>query len=261
MARLQGKVAFITGAGSGIARAAARLFAQEGAKVVIAELKPDLGRASEQGVRETGGEATFVETDVTKEESVKLAIQETVERYGGLHVLYNCAGGSVVEDTRVTDVEMWVWEHTQSLDLLGTFLCCRHGIPELIKGGGGAIINMSSVAALRGSFPAHVYVAAKGGIISFTKALAGEYAQNGIRVNAICPGVVMTDRVKQRFGENLEAPAPTPRAEAIKSQLKRYPFSVGEPQDIARIALFLASDESRMITGAIIPADGGLSAY
>src|SRR5947208_5436535 len=144
MGRLQGKVAFITGAGSGIARAAARLFTQEGAKVVIAELKPELGRASEQGVREAGGEATFIETDVTKEASVKNAIQKTVERYGRLDVLYNCAGGSVVQDTRVTDVDMSVWEHTQSLDLLGPFLCCRHGIPELIKGGGGAIINMSS---------------------------------------------------------------------------------------------------------------------
>jgi NAD(P)-dependent dehydrogenase (short-subunit alcohol dehydrogenase family) len=261
MARLQGKVAFITGAGSGIARAAARLFAQEGAKVVIAELKPELGRASEQGVREAGGEATFVETDVTKEASVKNAIQQTVERYGRLDVLYNCAGGSVAQDTRVTDVDMWVWEHTQSLDLLGTFLCCRHGIPELIKGGGGAIVNMSSVAALRGSAPVHVYVAAKGGIISLTKALAGEYAQHGIRVNAICPGLVMTDRVKQRFGESLDAPAPTPQAQAIKDQLKRYPFSVGQPEDIARIALFLTSDEARMITGAILPADGGLSAY
>ncbi|MBI3304455.1 MAG: SDR family oxidoreductase [Deltaproteobacteria bacterium] len=261
MGRLQGKVAFITGAGSGIARAAARLFAQEGAKVVIAELKPELGRASERGVREAGGEATFVETDVTKEASVKNAIQQTVERYGRLDVLYNCAGGSVVQDARVTDVDMWVWEHTQSLDLLGTFLCCRHGIPELIKAGGGAIVNMSSVAALRGSFSGHVYVAAKGGIISLTKALAGEYAENGIRVNAICPGLVMTDRVKQRFGESLEAPAPTPRAQAIKAQIKRYPFSAGEPEDIARIALFLVSDEARMITGAIIPADGGLSAY
>jgi NAD(P)-dependent dehydrogenase (short-subunit alcohol dehydrogenase family) len=262
MGRLQGKVAFITGAGSGIARAAAGLFTQEGAKVVIAELKPELGQASERLIREAGGEATFIETDVTKEESVKRAIQETVAHYGRLDVLYNCAGGSVVEDTRVTDVDMWVWEHTQSLDLLGTFLCCRHGIPELIKaGGGGAIVNMSSVAALRGSFPAHVYVAAKGGIISLTKALAGEYAQSGIRVNAICPGAVMSERVKQRFGENPEAPASSPRAQVIKSQLNRYPFSVGEPEDIAHIALFLASDEARMINGAVIPADGGLSAY
>jgi NAD(P)-dependent dehydrogenase (short-subunit alcohol dehydrogenase family) len=261
MGRLQDKVAFITGAGSGIARAATRLFTQEGAKVVIAELKPELGRASEQAVREAGGEASFIETDVTQEDSVKNAIQQTVTRYGKLDVLYNCAGGSVAQDKRVTDVDMWVWQHTQSLDLLGTFLCCRHGIPELIKAGGGAVVNMTSVAALRGSFAGHVYVAAKGGIIAFTKALAGEYAQYGIRANAIGPGLVKTDRVKQRFGDDMDAPAPTPQAQAIKAQLKKYPFSVGEPEDIARIALFLASDEARMITGAIIPADGGLSAY
>ncbi len=261
MGRLAGKVAFITGAGSGIARAAARLFTQEGAKVVIAELRPELGQASEQEVHKAGGEATFIETDVTKEESVKSAIQKTVEHYGKLDILYNCAGGSVVEDTRVTEVEMWVWQHTQSLDLLGTFLCCRYGIPELIKAGGGSIVNMSSVVALRGSFPAHVYVAAKGGIISLTRSLAGEYSQNGIRANAICPGAVMTDRVKQRFGEDPDAPASSPRAQVIKSQLNRYPFSVGQPEDIAQVALFLASDESRMVNGAIIAADGGLSAY
>jgi NAD(P)-dependent dehydrogenase (short-subunit alcohol dehydrogenase family) len=261
MGRLQDKVAFITGAGSGIARAASRLFAQEGAKIVLAELKPELGRASEQAVREAGGDAVFIETDVTKEESVKAAIQQAVTRYGKLDVLYNCAGGSVAQDKRVTDVDMWVWQHTQSLDLLGTFLCCRHGIPELIKAGGGAIVNMTSVAALRGSFAGHVYVAAKGGIIAFTKALAGEYAQYGIRANAIGPGLVMTDRVKQRFGDTPDAPAISPQAQAIKAQFKRYPFSVGEPEDIARVALFLASDEARMITGAIIPADGGLSAY
>jgi NAD(P)-dependent dehydrogenase (short-subunit alcohol dehydrogenase family) len=261
MGRLEGKVAFITGAGSGIARSASQIFTQEGAKVVIAELKPELGQAAEKLVREAGGEATFVETDVTKEDSVQNAIQQTVERYGKLDVLYNCAGGSVIEDTTVTKVNMQVWQHTQSLDLLGTFLCCRHGIPELIKAGGGAVVNMSSVVALRGSFSAHVYVAAKGGIISLTKALAGEYAKNGIRVNAICPGGVMTDRVKQRFGDDPDAPAATPRAQFIKSQLQQYPFSVGEPEDIARVALFLVSDEARMLTGVILPADGGLSAF
>ena len=119
---------------------------------------------------------------------------------------------------------------------------------------------MSSVAALRG-FPAHVYVAAKGGIISFTRALAGEYAKNGIRANAICPGLVKTDRVLQRLGNPNDPNAGSPQSQAIKGQFRRYPFSVGEPEDIARIALFLASDEARMITGAIIPADGGLSAY
>ncbi|HJY83585.1 MAG TPA: SDR family oxidoreductase, partial [Candidatus Binatia bacterium] len=213
-------------------------------------------------VRDTGGDATFIETDVTKEESVKSAMQQTVARYGKLDILYNCAGGSIVEDTRVTDVDMSVvWNHTQSLDLLGPFLCCRHGIPELIKADGGAIINMSSVVALRGAFPVHVYTAAKGGIIALTKALAGEYAQNGIRVNAICPGVVLTDRVKQRFGENRDQPGTIPQTRAIKVDWKQYPFATGQPEDIANVALFLASDEARMITGAIIPADGGLSAY
>jgi len=260
MGRLDGKVAFITGAGSGIARAASRLFAQEGAKVVVAELKPELGRASEQAVRDAGGDAFFIETDVTKEESVKGAIEKTAARYGKLDVLYNCAGGSIVQDAPVTDVDMSVFQYTIGLDLLGTFLCCRHGIPELVKAGGGAIVNMSSVAALRG-FPAHVYVAAKGGIISLTRALAGEYAKKGIRANAICPGLVKTDRVMQRFGDTDDPNSGTPQAQAMKAQLRRYPFSVGEPEDIARIALFLASGEARMITGAIVPADGGLSAY
>lgn len=260
MERLQGKVAFITGAGSGIARAAAGLFAQEGASVTIAELKPELGRASEQAVRDSGGDAIFVETDVTNEDSVKDSIRQTVSRFGKLDILYNCAGGSIAQDAPVTDVDMFVWRHTISLDLLGTFHCCRHGIPEIVKAGGGAIVNMSSVAALRG-FPAHVYVAAKGGIISFTRALAGQYAKSGIRANAICPGLVKTDRVLGRFGDPDDPNSGTPQAQAMKTQFRRYPFSVGEPEDIARIALFLASDEARMITGAIIPADGGLSAY
>lgn len=261
MGRLAGKVALITGAGSGIGRSAAQIFTHEGARVVIAELKPELGQAAVKLVRDGGGDATFIETNVTNEDSVREAVRKSVEHYGKLDILYNCAGGSVVEDAPVTEVDMWVWPHTQSLDLLGTFLCCRHGIPELIKAGGGAIVNMSSVVALRGSFSAHVYVAAKGGILSFTRALAGEYARYGIRANAICPGGIMTDRVKQRFGTDPNAPAATPRTQFIKSQQERYPFSVGEPEDIARIALFLASDEARMITGATIPADGGLSSY
>ncbi len=117
------------------------------------------------------------------------------------------------------------------------------------------------MAALRGSFPGHVYVAAKGGIIALTKGIAGEYAKDGIRANAIAPGLVKTDRVTQRFGDLADATTGTARAQALKAQLKRYPFSVGEPEDIARIAMFLASDEARMITGVTVPADGGLSSY
>lgn len=263
MGRLDGKVAFITGAGSGIARAASQIFTQEGAKVVIAELKPELGQETEKLVRDAGADATFLETNVTQEDSVKNAIEKTVELYGKLDILYNSAGGSIVEDGKVTEVDMSVWNHTISLDLLGTFLGCRYGIPKLIEAGGGSIINMSSIAALRGSIPVHVYTTAKGGIISFTQVLAGTYARNNIRANAICPGVIMTDRVKQRFGESLDIPAPNAQAAAIglKSQTEKYPFSVGEPEDIARIALFLASDESRMVNGVAIPGDGGMSAY
>jgi len=256
MGQLQGKVAFITGAGSGIARAAAGLFANGGAEVVIAELKPELGRASERDVCDAGGEATFIETDVTKEESVKNAIQQSVARYGALNILYNCAGGSITQDAPVTEVDMAVWQHTMSLDLLGTFLCCRHGIPELIKAGGGAIVNMSSGAALQGIYKGHVYTAAKGAILSFTRALAGQYARHGIRANAICPGLTVTERVIRMFGD--------PRKKADSPQralLEKYPFAVGDPEDIANVALFLASDKARMIDGATIAADGGSSAY
>jgi len=255
--RLAGKVAFITGAGSGIARAAARIFAREGARVVIAEIKDDLGRSSEEAVKAAGGDATFIQTDVTREDSVRQSIAAAVQRYGGLHVLYNCAGGSIVQDTILTQVDMSVWNHTISLDLLGMMLCSRHGIPEIIKCGGGAVVNMSSVAALMGFTPAHVYVAAKGGIISLTKAMACDYAEHRVRVNAICPGAVMTDRVKNRgFGGGAGRVA-----SKFNERVKGHPFAVGEPEDIANIALFLASDESRMITGVAIPSDGGLSSY
>ncbi len=256
MGDLDGKVAFITGAGSGIARAAARLFALAGARVVIAEIKPELGRASESWVREAGGDAVFIETDVTREDRVREAVRAAIGHYGKLNLLYNCAGGSIPQDDPVTEVDMSVWQHTMSLDLLGTFLCCRHAIPEIVRAGGGAIVNMSSAAALRGSYKGHVYTAAKGAIISFTKALAGRYARDNIRANAICPGLTVTDRVVRMFGDPRKSPD-SPMAPA----LRKYPFSVGDPEDIANVALFLASDKARMITGAIIHADGGGSAY
>ncbi|MBI3042205.1 MAG: SDR family oxidoreductase [Betaproteobacteria bacterium] len=260
MGRLEGKVAFITGAGSGIARAAARLFAREGARVAIAELKPDLGRATERIVRETGGDGFFIEIDVTREESVRSALATAVERCGRLDVLYNCAGGSITQDSLVTDVDLKVWEHTMMLDLLGPILCCRHGIPEIIKSGGGAVINMSSGAALRGSSPSHIYTSAKGAILSLTRALAGAYAKQNIRVNAICAGRILTERIKRNYGADGGTGLVVDRQNAA-GRAKEYPFWVGEPEDIANIALFLASDESRMITGASIPADGGRSAY
>ena len=152
---------------------------------------------------------------------------------------------------------MSVWDHTIPLDLKGPFLCCRHGVPKLIESGGGAIVNVSSVVALRGNHPAHVYSAAKGGIISLTRSLAGAYSDQGVRANAIWPGLIKTQRILDRY---IERERPNSRVGSVGT-FESYPFGVGEPEDIANIALFLASDESRMVNGAIIPAEGGISAY
>jgi len=260
MGRLDGKVAAITGAGSGIARAAAILFAREGAKVGILELKEDLGKATEKEVRDAGGDATFFQCDVTNDASVKAAMDGVAAKYGKLNVLFNCAGGSIAEDKKLTEVDLGVFDFTVGFDLKGPYLCCRHGIPHLIKAGGGSIVNVSSAAALQGSFPAMAYSAAKGGVISLTRSLAGQFFRDNIRANAVCPGVIMTDRVKQRFGANLQGSGD--QAKAISAMgMQRYPFGVGQPEDIANIALFLASDESRMINGVSVPAEGGMSAY
>jgi NAD(P)-dependent dehydrogenase (short-subunit alcohol dehydrogenase family) len=260
MGRLSGKVAFITGAGSGIARAASRIFTREGARVAIVEIDTERGRATEAMVREAGGDAHFIETDVTREDSVKSAVAATVERYGRLDVLFNCAGGSLADDDLVTDVDLDVLQRTFALNLLHPMLCARHALPHLIATGGGAIVNMSSGAALRGSSPAHSYTAAKGAVLSLTRALAGAYAKHNIRVNAICAGRILTERITSRYGTAGQAGPVVDRQDAA-GRVREYPFWVGQPEDIANIALFLASDESRMITGASIAADGGRSAY
>jgi len=254
-ARLAGKIAFITGAGSGIGRAAALLFAREGAAVAIAELVPELGRSTADAIVDAGGQALFVETDVTQDASVERAVAETLSRFGALHVLFNCAGGSIPEDGLASEIDLSVWEHSLTLDLKGTFLCCRHVIPKIIESGGGSVVNSSSVVALRGQ-GLHAYTAAKGGVLSLTRSLAGSYGPQGVRVNAICPGMILTDRIRARMGSGMMEQA----AESGFSA-DSHPFAIGEPEDIARIALFLASDESRMIHGATIPAEGGISAY
>lgn len=253
MNRLEGKVAVITGAGSGIGRASAKLFVAEGAKVVVAEIDPTLGEAS---AREAGDGARFVATDVTDEQSVKQMVQKAKEAFGRVDILLNCAGGSLREDKPVTEVDLAVWDRTINLDMKGPFLCCRHVIPLMVEQGKGSVVNFSSVVALRGNHIAHVYVMAKGGLIAFTQALAGAYSPKGIRVNAICPGVVLTERVRSRFTGSNQI-----RFGGIDNIAAQYPFAVGQPEDIANVALFLASDESRMVNGAAIPAEGGFSAY
>jgi NAD(P)-dependent dehydrogenase (short-subunit alcohol dehydrogenase family) len=255
--RLAGRVALISGGAWGIGRAAAVQFARAGAKVVVADIDEAAGAALQ---RELGDAARFIRTDVTDEASVAGAVAATERHFGKLDTLLNCAGGSISADAPLGKVEVAaVWDRTMQLDLRGTIHCCHHAIPAIVRAGGGAVINMSSGAALRGASPAHIYSAAKGGILALTRALAGTYARDNVRVNAICAGRILTERILARYGTP-DDPKPAEDQQADQ-RVKDYPFWVGEPKDIANIALFLASDESRMITGAAIPADGGRSAY
>ena len=259
MGKLEGKVAFLTGAGAGIAKATAKAFVKEGARVAIIELNREAGQAAE---KEIGKDALFIETDVTKDESVKRAVDAAVAKFGRLDIIFNCAGGSLEEDVPVHEMDLKVWHHTINLNLLHPFLTCRHGIPHLMKAGGGSIINVTSHLGLMGSIkPA--YAATKGGIISFTKTLAAQYVAHNIRANAIAPGSIRTERQIKRY-ENKDymlAEKLSPAARERMAFQKLYPFSRGEPEDIAAIAVFLASDESRMLTGTTIAADGGRSSY
>jgi NAD(P)-dependent dehydrogenase (short-subunit alcohol dehydrogenase family) len=262
MGRLDNKVAFITGAGAGIAKASALAFCREGAKVAIIELNAETGKAAERDVRAAGGDALFIETDVTQDDSVRRAVDATVAKFGKLDVIMNCAGGSLEEDVPVHQMDLKVWHHTINLNLLHPFLTCRHGIPHLIKAGGGSIVNVTSHLGLMGSVkPA--YAATKGGIISFTQTLAAQYVQHNIRANAVAPGSIRTERQIKRYENKdyllAEKPGPAARARLLAQKL--YPYSKGDPGDIAEIAVFLASDESRMITGTTIAADGGRSSY
>ncbi len=252
MGRLEDKVALITGSGVGIGRASAGLFAAEGARVAILEINEDRGAEAEHEIRDAGGEACFIHTDVTEPESVIAAVASTIERYGKLDVLYNNAGGSTLQDAAVTeapDEEFW---RAIKLDLWGTFLVCKHGIPALIENGGGSVINTSSNLAVMGLPGRDCYTAAKGGVASITRSMAVEYAPNNIRVNAVAPAATRTERVVKLAEAN----------EAIDSMVQRGQL-LGwcEPIDIAYMALYLASDESASTTGQVIPVDSGATIF
>jgi NAD(P)-dependent dehydrogenase (short-subunit alcohol dehydrogenase family) len=253
MPRLSGKVAFITGGGGGIGRATAERFAEEGAKVVIAEIDKATGESAAQAARarakNSGGDALFIRTDIRERAQVEAALKQTLERYGSLTILHNNAGGSSAQDGPVTeapDDEFW---RVMRLDLYGTFLCSKLGIPLMIKSGGGSIINMSSIVALRALPGRDCYTAAKGAIAAMTRSMAVEYAPHKIRVNAIAPGVVLTERVKTLMKD----------AKDIDKLAQTHLLGLGQPEHMAEMAVHLASDESIITTGQVISVDSGVS--
>jgi NAD(P)-dependent dehydrogenase (short-subunit alcohol dehydrogenase family) len=246
MARLTGKVAFITGGGAGIGRATAVLFAREGAHVVVADIAAVAG---EETAHLAGHGAIAIRTDVTDEASVQAAIRTTVETFGRLDVLHNNAGGSTPQDNTVVEAPLEEFWRVIKLDLFGTFLGCRHGIPAIIRSGGGAVINMASNLALMGITGRDCYTAAKGGIAAITRSLAVAYAAQKVRVNAIAPSATMTERVKRLVAGNT----------ALQKLADSHLLGLIEPTDIADCALYLASDESRMVTGQVLPVDSGVT--
>jgi len=243
--RLEGKVAIITGAGSGIGKETALLFAREGAKIAVADYVPEAGEETVRQIREGGGQATFIKTDVSKASDAERMVMETVRAYGKLDILSNNAGilgeaGSVGETTEEN------WDRVIAINLKSVFLCSKYAVGEMIKTGGGVIISTASAMGLVG-FPGNAaYNSSKGGVIQFTKTMALEYASNNIRVNCICPGLISTP-MGESFGQRF-----------IDWFVKQTPMGRwGRPEEIAQAALYLASDESSFVTGTALVVDGG----
>ena len=249
MPRLAERIALITGAGTGIGRAAARAMAAAGAKIVVAEINATAGEQTAHIIAQAGGAAIAVTTDVTQEDSVRAAIDTAVRHYGALHILHNNAGGSTPRDNTVVEAPLEEFWRAIRLDLFGTFLGCRFGIPAIIAAGGGAVINMASNVALMGVAGLDCYTAAKGGIAAITRSLAVAYAPQRVRVNAIAPSATMTDRVKRLIAGNA----------ALTRLADSHLLGLIEPSDIANAALYLASDDSRMVTGQVLPVDSGVT--
>ena len=246
--RLEGKVALISGSARGMGAAEVRLFAQEGAKVVIADLLEDEGRKLEAEINDSGGKALFVRLDVTNESEWRGAVESAVRTFGKLDVLVNNA--AIIRTERVLETTVQIWDDVMSVNAKGVFLGTKSAIPEMRKVGGGSIVNISSGAGITGSQQNAAYHASKGAVRIFTKAAAIQYAKDNIRVNSVHPGPIETAMLSAARSE-----------EAIRERLVDTPLGrVGRPEEVAYGVLYLASDESSFVTGSELVIDGGRTA-
>ncbi|MGH7781820.1 MAG: SDR family NAD(P)-dependent oxidoreductase [Candidatus Binataceae bacterium] len=252
MGRLDGKVAVITGAASGIGRATSIRFAGEGAAVVLADLNEEGGETAVRECKENGGRAVFQKTDVAVEEDIKAAVDRAVREFGKLDTIFNNAGlGGAIG--AIEEISFENWDQTMGILLRGVFAGMKYAVPEMRKIGGGSIISTASVAGLRGGAGPHAYSAAKAAVINLTRSVALEVGKDRIRVNCICPGGINTPLINRRIAGGEETAA------QFLARIQPIPRA-GRPDDIANMALFLASDESEWVTGTAMVVDGGLTA-
>ncbi len=250
--RLENKVALITGAGSGIGKESALLFAREGAKIVVADIDEKAGQAAIAEIQSGGGQASFVRVDVSNASEVENMVLHAEKAFGKIDILFNNAGIAHPGDGSPVTTEESVWDKVIDINLKGVYLGCKYGIPALLRAGGGSIINTASFVALMGSATSEIaYAASKGGVLSMTREIAVEYARQNIRANALCPGPVHTPLLEELLSD------PARRQRRL---VHIPPGRFAEASDIANAALFLASDESAYVNGTAFSVDGGISA-
>lgn len=245
--RLEGKAAVITGGASGIGRETARRFAEEGARVCVADLADEAGREAAAEI-----DGLYVHADVTDPDEVQRMYREAAEAFGGLDVLFNNAGISPPDDDSILETGLDAWQRVQDVNLKSVFLCCKYGIPYLLERGGGSVINTASFVAVMGAATSQIsYTASKGGVLAMSRELGVQFARRGVRVNALCPGPVNTPLLQELFAKD---------PEKAKRRLVHLPMGrFAEATEIANAALFLASEESSYVTASTFLVDGGLS--